>query len=108
VLILVGDVKSQPFIEPARRIDFHHAEGDCLTLARRFVDDRSHHTTADPLSLEAPLHIKRSDKDRILRRRGLQPADIVARDRNNAYICQLPLLPQSLRAAGPYPASMPR
>ena len=50
--------------------------------------------------MEAPLQIKLSDKDGILRRRDLQPADIVARDCNDAYLCQLLLLPAAFALPG--------
>jgi hypothetical protein len=59
-----------------------------------------HDTIADPWSLKAALQEKLSDKDGIDRRRGLQPAGIVARDCDDAYLCQLPLLPEAFALPG--------
>jgi hypothetical protein len=39
VFVLVGDLEAKPLIEPTCRIDFHHAEGDRLPVARGFPSD---------------------------------------------------------------------
>src|SRR5262249_41861393 len=86
-----SDTKPKPLVEPARRIDFHHCEGNCSLGTRGLPDQCLHDLAADPLPLAASAQIKLFEKDDIVRRFGLEPANIHTSHRDDPDLSQQPL-----------------
>jgi len=106
VLILVSDTKAKPLVEPACRIDFHHCESNCSLGTRGLLDQCLHDLAADSLSLAASAQIKLFEKDDIVRRFGLEPANILTSHRDDPDLSQQPLKREAL--AMPFQAKIKR
>jgi len=99
VLILVSDVEPQPLVKSTRGIDLYYGESDGFLRRYGFLDKHSNDAAADPLPLETSVQIELPEKDRVVRRRGLQPADIFVCRGDDADLCRLPLASEALALA---------
>jgi len=90
--VLVGDREPEALVKPYRRICLHHAQRHGLAGARGFANDPTHHLGADALTPKGRLDKQLGDKQRIRRRRRLQPADVGAVAPDDADLLRVPSL----------------